>query len=229
MRVPPNLPPHTLKTPSRRRVRQAFTLLEVVVAVGIFAAGMVAVMALFAPVARSVTDVSDSEAAASLAGVIGDLLQRRVAAAGTFAPVATLLKVSNGRGGHQLTDADENPEASGSDPRLDSQLLFASRDGTRIGTYSDAVWGTGGAADDRVKFFEIALVRNETLSPNDPAADAASIVLAYTARIRWPAFVPDEAPTNPRRALPAGFNTAATVRFDHSQQRVLVISGAVRR
>jgi type II secretory pathway pseudopilin PulG len=215
--------------PTCRRAARAFTLLEVVVAVGIFAVGMVTVIALFAPVARSVTDVADSGAAANIAGALGDWLQQRVAAAGSFAPVAPLLKVANGRGGHQLTDADDDPNASTSDPRLDPQILFASRDGTKVGPYTDAVWGASGAVDDREKFFEIALVRNETMSPNDASADATALVLTYTARIRWPAFVPDQTEANPRRALPAGFSAGASVRFDRSQQHVMFAAGAVKR
>ena len=34
------------------------------------------------------------------------------------------------------------------------------------------------------------------------------------ARIRWPAFVPDATPTNPKRALPAGFNPSGRVVID---------------
>ncbi|HVS51664.1 MAG TPA: prepilin-type N-terminal cleavage/methylation domain-containing protein [Opitutaceae bacterium] len=207
-----------------------FTLLEVVVALGIFAVGMIAVVALFAPVARSVSDSADAEAATNIAGVLGDYLQRQTLVAHNFTLVAPLLKVSTAKS-HQLIDADNNPNNTANDPRVDTQLLFASRDGTKIGGYTDQVWNdlVTHQPSDAEKFFEIALIRNETLSPNDPAADQNAIVLAYTARIRWPAFVPDATPTNSRRALPAGFNPTGAVRFDHSQQQALFVAGSVRR
>jgi type II secretory pathway pseudopilin PulG len=210
--------------------RVAFTLLEVVVALGIFAVGVVAVLALFTPVARSVAGSADAEAATNIAGTLGDYLQRRTLATRDFTTVASLLKVSTAKS-HQLIDADNNPNNTANDPRVDAQLLFASRDGTKIGGYNDPVWIDPATRQpsDVEKFFEIALIRNETLSPNDPAADQAAIVLAYTARIRWPAFVPDATPTNLRRALPAGFNPTGAVRFDHSQQQALFIADAVRR
>src|SRR5688572_30724993 len=51
----------------RISVACGFSLLEVVAAVAIFAIGMVAVLGLFAPVAKSISTVSDSEAAARVA------------------------------------------------------------------------------------------------------------------------------------------------------------------
>jgi hypothetical protein len=78
------------------------------------------------------------------------------------------------------------------------------------------------------------------LSPPTPAADPAAteppanpddtaLFLAYTARIRWPAFVADATATNPKRALPAGFNPSGTVRFDNSLKQVLFFSGTITR
>ena len=62
------------------------------------------------------------------------------------------------------------------------------------------------------------------VNPDDTAA-----FIAYTARIRWPAFVPDATPTNPKRALPAGFNPSGAVRYDNSQKQVFFFSGVVTR
>lgn len=215
-------------------MRRAFSLLEVVVAIGIFAIGITGVVALFAPVAKSVASVAEAEAAANVAELLRDYLARlQRANGGSLVPVATLLKNSTTTGptntlSHEVTVGD-NSAGAATDPRTDARLLFASRDGTRIGTYTDtAVWGAT-AINDADKFFEIVLIRNETLSPNDPTADAAAIVLAYTARIRWPAFVPDGTPTNLRRALPAGYNPTGAVVFDRSQQQVLHVAGSVRR
>jgi type II secretory pathway pseudopilin PulG len=205
---------------------RAFSLIEVVAAIGIFAVGMVAVIALFAPLARSVAGLSEAEAATNVAETLRDELARRAAAARSFAPITALLKNSTARS-HELTVADNAPNAAASDPRRDPQLLFVSRDGAKIGAYADtAVWG----ATDAEKFFEVALIRNETLSPvaNDTATPPP-VVLAYTARIRWPAFVPDATPTNPLRALPFGYNPTGAVQFDHGQQQVLHVAGSVTR
>ncbi|MBC7366067.1 MAG: hypothetical protein H7343_04520 [Undibacterium sp.] len=219
-----NAPP-----PCRPRPGSAFSLLEVVVAIGIFALGIVAVIALFAPAAKSVSANSDTEAAARLATLISGELQRRVApgAPSPFASVAALLKKSTA-GGHQLTADDAKPDY---DIATDPQLLFASRDGTKIGTYADtAVWGAPNS--NREKFFEIALIRNESLSPlTDPAAtnpadpDATALLLAYTVRIRWPAFVA----LSGAGAQQVGANPAGAVRFDHSSKLSLFVTGVVSR
>jgi prepilin-type N-terminal cleavage/methylation domain-containing protein len=221
--------PRLFFQPSRRL---GFSLIEVVAAVGIFAIGMVAVIGLFAPAAKSVGNLADSEAATNVASLLASRLQGQ-----PISYVGTLLKVSTSPTRHQLTDTDNNPNAPTADPRADLQLLFASRDGSKIAGYDNpAVWGT----TDTEKFFEIALIRNETLSPPTPAADPSStdlpanpddtaLFLAYTARIRWPAFVPDATPTNPKRALPAGFNPTGGVRYDNSQKQVLFFSGVITR
>jgi prepilin-type N-terminal cleavage/methylation domain-containing protein len=214
--------------PTRRG--RAFSLLEVVVAVGIFAIGMVAVLGLFAPIAKSVGSVQDAEAAANVAALVSSRLQGL-----PISVVSQLLKVSSGARTHQLTDADNAPNSPAADPTKDPQLIFANRDGSKIGRYDDAIWGRL----DTEKFFEIALIRNETLSPDTVtttdaegntvtlAADDAALFLAYTARIRWPAFVPD--PTSARRASPAGSNPTGTVRFDNSKKQVLHFSGIITR
>jgi hypothetical protein len=201
-----------------------------VIAIGIFAFGMVAVMGLFAPVARSVSSSTDGEAAARVADALRTKLQTMPAA-----DVVALLKNSTEKG-HELTDADARADY---DLTLDPQLLFASRDGSKIGLYTDAIWynPTIRSNWDGEKFFEIALIRNESLSPKPGTGsftgdgsttlspDAAALVLAYTARLRWPAFVADSATT----ALQVGANPNSTVRFDHGRKQVLIIAGSVTR
>lgn len=197
---------------------KAFTLLEVVVAIGIFAVGMVAVIGLFSPVAKSVGDSADAEAATRVA----DLLTVKLQTLGIDA-VAPKLKVKTGTAAHELTTADATVNY---DVTKDPKLLFASRDGTKIGFYNEtATWPNG----DRDKFFEIALIRNEAISPlsSDPTGDALLPVLAYTVRVRWPAFVPLAGSTG--AVQPAQAAAAATVPFDHSQKQVLFFSGAVTR
>ena len=204
-------------------------MLEVVVAVGVFAIGIVAILALFAPAAKSVSANAEAEAAAAVAQALAADLQRRVvpADADPFAAVTALLKKSIA-GGHELTADNARADY---DIARDPQLLFANRDGTKIGTFADTtVWGTPNS--NREKFFEIALIRNETLSPPaDPAADppvnpdAAAAFIAYTARIRWPAFVA----LSGAGAQQVGANPAGAVRFDHSSKLSLFVAGAVKR
>jgi len=139
-----------------------------------------------------------------------------------------LLKKSTAAGGHELTNDNARADY---DIARDPQLLFANRDGTKIGTFADTtVWGTPNS--NREKFFEIALIRNETLSPpGDPAADppvnpdATAAFIAYTARIRWPAFVA----LSGAGAQQVGANPAGAVRFDHSSKLSLFVAGAVKR
>jgi len=205
-------------------------LLEVVVAVGVFAIGIVAILALFAPAAKSVSANAEAEAAAAVAQALAADLQRRVAPADPdpFAAVTALLKKSTAAGGHELTADNARADY---DIARDPQLLFANRDGTKIGTFADTtVWGTPNS--NREKFFEIALIRNETLSPpGDPAADppvnpdATAAFIAYTARIRWPAFVA----LSGAGAQQVGANPAGAVRFDHSSKLSLFVAGAVKR
>lgn len=204
----------------------AFSLIEVVVAIGIFAIGMTAVIALFAPVARNVTSSADAESAARVA----DALRLKIQSL-PFATVAGLFKESTGTG-HQLADSDAKSDY---DITRDPQLLFASRDGSKVGVYADAVWldPVTRRNSDREKFFEIALIRNETISPKattTTAADGTSVstqpdstaaVLAYTARLRWPAFLGD--------GTQFGANPTASVRFDHSRKQVLYFAGSVTR
>jgi type II secretory pathway pseudopilin PulG len=218
------------------RAARAFSLIEVVAAVGIFAIGMVAVIGLFTPIAKSVGSLKDAEAATNVAALLATHLQGQ-----TISKVGKLLKVKGPSGlTHQLTDIDNAPNSAAADPRGDpavTQLLFASRDGAKIGDYRSAVWST---TNDAEKFFEIALIRNEALSPPATVTDSdgvstptnsdeTALFLAYTARVRWPAFVPDSTPTNRLRALPAGFSPAGGVRFDNSQKQVLFFSGTITR
>ncbi len=205
----------------------AFTLLEVVVAIGIFAVGMVAVIGLFSPVAKSVGDSADAEAATRVADLLNVKLQADetadALAGAAFKSLAARMKVATGKT-HQLTDADAK---SNYNPGADAQILFANREGTKIGRYIDnTVWAPDSATgrpSDREKYFEIALIRNETISP--VGSDAGAAMLAYTARVRWPSFVALAGTGSAQ----IGANPTSTVPFDHSQKQVLFFSGAITR
>lgn len=209
---------------------RGFSLIEVVVAVGIFAIAMVGVIGLFAPVARSVTNSSDAEVAARVADALRAKLQSM-----PLADVALLLKNSSAAG-HEITTDDSRIDY---DLTRDPKLLFASRDGAKIGLYADAIWinPTTRRNWDGEKFFEIALIRNEAISPKTASVTAAdgttttvnpddtAAVLAYTARLRWPAFFADSATT----AVQVGSNPTGSVRFDHSRKQVLFVAGTITR
>jgi hypothetical protein len=213
-----------------RRAARAFSLIEVVVAVGVFALGMVAVVGLFAPVARSVGSTADADAAARVADALRSKLQ-----AMPFATVAAMLKQSTGSS-HEITLADARVDY---DLTRDPQLLFANRDGSKVGAYADAIWVNAVTRRnwDGEKFFEIALIRNETVSPKAGVVtsgsgtdtplnpDETAPLLGYTARIRWPAFIAD----SPTTAVQVGSNPGGTVKFDHSRKQVLFFSGTVTR
>lgn len=200
-------------------MRNGFTLLEVVIAIGVFALGAVAAIGLFVPVAKSAADNADAEAAARAAEAVALYLKSQ-----TIPDVATRLKNSEA-GGHQLLREDREP--GGHSSRADAQILFANRDGSKVGGYDDAIWreSASGVPSDREKFFEIALIRNEALSPIGSESDLASPYLGYSARVRWPAFVADRG----AGAIEIGENASADVRHDHSQQRVFYFSGVIRR
>ena len=204
--------------------RCGFSLIEVVVAVGIFAVAMVGVIGLFAPIARSVSDSADAEVAARVADALRAKLQ-----AMPLDDVALLLKNSTASG-HEITTDDARFDY---DLTKDPKLVFASRDGTKIGTYADPIW----AKKDGEKFFEIALIRNESVSPKPGAVtspsgatttvdpDATAALIGYTARLRWPAFFADSATT----AVQVGSHPTGSVRFDHSRTQVLFVAGTVTR
>jgi prepilin-type N-terminal cleavage/methylation domain-containing protein len=210
--------------------RSAFSLIEVVVAIGIFAVGMVAIVGLFSPIARSVTGSADAEVAARVADALRLKLQSM-----PIATVAGLMKVQT-NSGHEIAINDARPDY---DLTRDAQLIFANRDGSKIGLYADAVWldPVTKRNSDREKYFEIALIRNEVVSPKTATAanadgteipvepDATAAVLVYTARLRWPAFIGDGA----AGTIQFGANPSGAVRFDHSKKQVLFFAGSVTR
>jgi type II secretory pathway pseudopilin PulG len=194
------------RTPVAPLGTSAFSLVEVVVAVGIFAVGIVAVLGLFAPVVQSARASSESEAAA---GVV-DLLASRLRVQ-SIAAVADCLK--------SPAQFEQDASRSDYDPVADSRVFYASLAGDKIGLGDDPVWN----GRDRDKFFEIVLIRNEALSPVDN--DGAAAWLAFNVRVRWPAFLP----LGNGGAVQIGAGSNAAVRFDHGQKQALLFSGSVRR
>lgn len=144
---------------------RAFSLVEVVVAVGIFAIAIVSIIGLMIPINKSVSEIGEGDDAARMAGLIIEELQKT-----GFTSVKSYI---------------DGP------PPTTATRLYASRDGKRIGTTSASAWDPDNSIPDAageraLQFFEINLARNITLSPT-PAGDANSAFLAYFLELRWPA------------------------------------------
>jgi len=206
------------KIDSVGRDRRAFSLIEVVAAVGIFAIGMVAVLALFTPITKSVATVSEAESAARVAEAVLARLQ-----AMKFDEVAALLQ--------DPADVQRN-DASGSYNPNDGThpaVIFAKLDGeiglyATNGTTSGWMNSAGARLPDADKYFEIELIRNAMLSPS--ANDTTASMLAFAMRVRWPAFLSGSS----GGAVQIGANPAGgAVTFDHSKKSVLFFTGSVTR
>jgi hypothetical protein len=193
----------------------------VVAAVAIFAIGMVSVLGLFAPVAKSVSAVGEAEAA----GRVADAVRARLRAL-PFEQVLPLIQEvadvrrNDGDGTYNPNDGTKHPA-----------VLFGKRSG-EIGIYDSAegrkAWydssvPTPQRMADADKFFEIDLIRNEALSPK--ADDELAPMVAFTIRVRWPAFLasPGGVP------IQVGANSTGQVPFDHSKKQVLFFSGSIPR
>lgn len=154
-------------TTKKQRIRAGFSLVEVVVAVGIFALAIVGVIGLLGPTARSVSDVSDSDAATRVVSTIQAALQQRVASSSTgFTSLGSVLQVPSG----------------GNPPTYD---FFATKDGRFVGTAAEF---TTASVSNSEKFFEFALLRNTSLSGSNNSGDASAGYLAFTISLRWPAY-----------------------------------------
>lgn len=201
--------------------RAAFSLVEVVVAVGIFALAIVGVIGLLSPTNKAIADVADSDNATRVVNAVQQGLQQ-LASSGRFTTVGSVVGVGSSAINQSTSDgliwttAPTDPADGTALPTSTTKLtLYASRDGSKIGLLGDtAVWGSAAATDHTQKYFEIILIRNTALSKNDAAstADTASGYLAYTMRIRWPAYTPDG---NEFKI--------------HTQKSVLIVPGAITR
>lgn len=194
--------------------KKGFSLVEVVVAVGIFALAIVGVIGLLSPTNKAIADVSDSDNATRVVSAVQQGLQQ-MAASGRFTTVGSVVGVGssaiNTNDGFIWATAPADPSDGTALPTGTTRFtLYASRDGGKVGLTGDTVWG----GVNTEKYFEIMLIRNTTLSPNTAAtnADTASGYLAYTMRIRWPAYTPD-----------------GTEFKAHTQKSVLIVPGAITR
>jgi prepilin-type N-terminal cleavage/methylation domain-containing protein len=200
--------------PRRSRAR-GFSLLEVIVALGVFALGIVGVIGLLAPVSKSVSAAGETEAAARVAEAVLARLR-----ALPFDQAALLLQ---DQAAMQKNDAAGNYNPNdGSHPAV----LFAKTSGD-VGVYSATrkSWldASGAAVANNDKYFEIELIRDATLSP--AANDAGAAMLAFSVRVRWPSF----APSANGLGVQIGAGQTGAVTFDHGKQQVMFFTGSIRR
>lgn len=214
------------------RVR-AFSLIEVVAAVAVFAIGFVGLLGLLAPITRSVANVEDTEAAALVADAVRTRIQ--TLAAKDFSAAAALLQTAaavaknDGSGTYNPNDGTKNPAVIFAHPNGNVGLYDATQS-TKTWYYFDHSLGRLQRMADADKYFEIDLIRTETLSPapteSAPDTDNRANFLAYTMRVRWPAFTPGPGGT----AVQVGFNPqGGAVTYDHSRKQVMFFTGTVQR
>lgn len=146
----------------------AFTLVEVVVALGLFSVGVAVVLRLFTGISEAIRLDGETEAGIHAAEVLLARLRAR-----PLREVASDLMTAE-----ELHRIDSTEEAG---PPPDRRLFFADAAAERIGQGGDPLW----VGHEREKYFEIALVRDENLSPL--SEDEMAACLVFTARIRWPA------------------------------------------
>jgi prepilin-type N-terminal cleavage/methylation domain-containing protein len=201
----------------------AFSLIEVIAAVVIFAIGMVAALGIFAPVTKSVANVSDAEIGARVADSVRARLQ-----ALPFDRALTLIqevadvRKKDGDGTYNPNDGTKYPAVIFG--KLSGDIGIYDSGENRKKWYDSSV-PTPQVVDDADKYFEVDLIRNETLSPK--SADATAAMVAFTMRVRWPAFLRASS-GNP---VQVGANQAGggPVPFDHSKKQVLFFTGSIQR
>lgn len=140
-----------------------FSLLEVIIAVGIFAGAMTAILTLLPSLARSAADAGDAQAALRLADAIQVELQR-VAQAGGFDPLAAQIPVM-------------------ALPLPEGFSLVASRDGARVHSRAYHPPAAGERVPEPEQYFLIEAWR---FAQAPLSYDAAAPWLALQVRITWP-------------------------------------------
>lgn len=150
----------------KAKEKKAFSLVEVVVAVGIFAIAVISVIGLLAPINQSVADVKDGDDATRVASMIQSELQR-------FGMTAV-----NGFIGGPSLYANRSGSKIGltGSTKWDTDVPDLNGDGAVDGFEKDAQ-----------KFFEIKLTANPTL----PFTLATDGFLAVNIEIRWPGYTGD--------------------------------------
>ncbi len=174
--------------PPARSRRRGFNLVEVVVALGIFAVAILAVVGLMSPVSRMMAETLDDNTASRLTSAINLKLNNL-----GFQAIVIGSPITNGK---ILLNAP--PINFGSDALV---TLFSNKAGDKIALGNDPIWNNSNSE----KYYEILLILNTTIVPrlgqlqqiitntNSDALAAAPCIV----RITWPAYLPDgTGPTN---------------------------------
>jgi len=144
--------------------RSGFSLVEVVVSVGIFAVAIVGIIGLFAPTTKNVAAVADSDASTRVVAAIQQSLKETASTSAGFNNMISA--IGNG-----------------------TFIYYANKGGDKV----DRVTTNGGClsvvTNKSEAFFEFSLTRNSALSPS-AVLDASAGFLAFTITLRWPAYLP---------------------------------------
>jgi len=153
------------------RHRRGFSLVEVVVAMGIFAIAVIAIVGLLIPITQSISEVKDGDDASRVAQTIQAELQKY-----PFADVQAFISTN-------VVD------------------LYATRSGNILAreTPSPGLWdvdssGTLTPDEQALKFFKVELRPNDILSPNGTTSAYDEGYLAFTIVLRWPGYTADGNP-----------------------------------
>jgi multisubunit Na+/H+ antiporter MnhC subunit len=159
---------------SPRRQTCGFSLVEVIIAVGIFATAVAVILALLAPLSRQAAASTDSLTALRLPDAIRAELGR-------------LGRV----GGFDALAGQTKPMAA---PLPATLALGASRDATRIQSLS---YLPPAAPDQVTQGDQFFLIEAWTFNQAPMAYDPSGTVLALHVRVSWPYFTPGSAAATP--------------------------------
>ncbi|SDS61233.1 prepilin-type N-terminal cleavage/methylation domain-containing protein [Opitutus sp. GAS368] len=152
------------------RQPRGFSLVEVIIAVGIFATAVAVILALLAPLSRQAAASADSLTALRLPDAIRVELGRL-----------------NRVGGFDALAGQTKPMAA---PLPATLALVASRDATRIQSLS---YLPPAAADQVAQDDRFFLIEAWTFNQAPLAYDPGGAVLALQVRVSWPYFTPGSA------------------------------------
>lgn len=198
--------------------KAAFSLVEVVVAVGIFALSIVAVFGLLTPIARDSAAVIETSTAVRLAESINHELERvggkAVAALGND----TVYLVATADGSRVLRSGDSAVGATGS---YDAENTL------------NATPVAGIAQRDRYYLIEVKLIKDDGGDSNDKintaTFDTNAGAVPVRVKVSWPLYVPKSAPPT---GAPSGAWDAAAVAGNlvpAANRSVYFFAAAVRR
>ena len=153
-----------------RVASRAFSLLEVVIAIGVFVTAVAIILALLPSIGGQAASAGDSLVAQRLPDPLRVEMQR-LAASGGFDALATRTPVA-------------------SSPLGDGLPFAASRDGARLHALDYLTPGAADALAPEEQYFLVEIWR----FPSAPLAyDAAGAVLSVMVRVSWPYRVPGSA------------------------------------